>query len=156
MSLDGFITGPSGDMSWLTPYLGLNPQIDSLQRDIGALLVGNRTFRGDDPNRGTAKEGAFGGTLAARSSWSRMRHSSRCRESPSPRASPMASPRREPAAGDRYVNVLGADIARQCLEAGELDEAEGHLCDTIMEWIVSLGGTAPRGDTGSARPMPCT
>jgi hypothetical protein len=34
----------------------------------------------------------------------------------------MASPRREPAAGDRYVNVLGADIARQCLEAGELDE----------------------------------
>jgi dihydrofolate reductase len=26
------------------------------------------------------------------------------------------------AAGDKYVNVLGADIARQCLEAGELDE----------------------------------
>lgn len=26
------------------------------------------------------------------------------------------------AAGDRYVNVLGADVARQCLEAGLLDE----------------------------------
>ena len=25
-------------------------------------------------------------------------------------------------AGDKYVNVLGADIARQCLEAGVLDE----------------------------------
>ena len=24
--------------------------------------------------------------------------------------------------GDRYVNVLGADIARQCLEIGQLDE----------------------------------
>lgn len=26
------------------------------------------------------------------------------------------------AAGDRYVNVLGADVARQCLDAGLLDE----------------------------------
>jgi dihydrofolate reductase len=26
------------------------------------------------------------------------------------------------AAGDTYVNVLGADVARQCLEAGALDE----------------------------------
>src|SRR5919107_777532 len=26
------------------------------------------------------------------------------------------------AAGDRYVNVLGADVARQCLAAGLLDE----------------------------------
>src|SRR5687768_16218388 len=62
MSLDGFIAGPGGDMSWLAPYLGPNPEIDALQRDIGALLVVNRTFRGDDPNRGTDQEGAFGGT----------------------------------------------------------------------------------------------
>ena len=26
------------------------------------------------------------------------------------------------AAGDKYVNTLGADVARQCLDAGELDE----------------------------------
>jgi dihydrofolate reductase len=26
------------------------------------------------------------------------------------------------AAGDKYVNVLGASVARQCLEAGVLDE----------------------------------
>ncbi|MEV1205649.1 dihydrofolate reductase family protein, partial [Microbispora rosea] len=26
------------------------------------------------------------------------------------------------AAGDRYVNVLGADVAAQCLDAGLLDE----------------------------------
>lgn len=25
MSLDGFIAGPGGDMSWLTPFLGPNP-----------------------------------------------------------------------------------------------------------------------------------
>ena len=27
-------------------------------------------------------------------------------------------------AGDGYVNVLGADVAAQCLEAGELEEVE--------------------------------
>ena len=62
MSLDGYIAGPDGDMSWLTPYLGPNPEIDALQQRIGALLIGGRTFRGDDPNRGTDKEGAFSGT----------------------------------------------------------------------------------------------
>ncbi len=29
--------------------------------DIGALLIGHRTFTGDDPNKGTDSEGAFGG-----------------------------------------------------------------------------------------------
>lgn len=51
-------------MSWLSPYLGPNPEMGRLQHDIGALLIGHRTFRGDDPNRGTDKEGAFGGTWA--------------------------------------------------------------------------------------------
>jgi len=61
MSLDGFIAGPGGDMSWLTPYFGPNPGIEGLMERIGALLVGRRTFDGDDPNHGTDKEGAFGG-----------------------------------------------------------------------------------------------
>src|SRR3979411_3152160 len=62
MSLDGFIAGPGGDLSWLTEYLGPNPTVDELIGKIGALLVGNRTFRGDDPHKGTSKEGkAFGG-----------------------------------------------------------------------------------------------
>jgi riboflavin biosynthesis pyrimidine reductase len=49
MSLDGFIAGPGGDMSWLTEHLGPNPMVDEVIGKIGALLVGNRTFRGDDP-----------------------------------------------------------------------------------------------------------
>jgi hypothetical protein len=50
-------------MSWLTEHLGPNPVVDDLINGIGALLVGNRTFRGDDPYKGVPeKEGkAFGG-----------------------------------------------------------------------------------------------
>src|SRR3569833_2233520 len=62
MSLDGYIAGPGGDMSWLRPYLQPHPTVERLQQDIRALLVGGRTHRGDDPNRGTDKEGAFEGT----------------------------------------------------------------------------------------------
>jgi riboflavin biosynthesis pyrimidine reductase len=64
MSLDGFIAGASGDMSWLSPFLEPNPTADDLVGRVGALLVGNRTFRGDDPN--TAHDSST--TLAARMS----------------------------------------------------------------------------------------
>jgi hypothetical protein len=61
MSLDGFIAGIDGDMSWLAEHLASGPEIDELAQSIGALLVGKRTFTDDDPNRGTDAEGAFGG-----------------------------------------------------------------------------------------------
>jgi len=123
MSLDGFISGPGGDMSWMRPYLGPNPEIDALQRDIKALLIGNRTFHGDDPNKGTEHEGAFGGTWSGPSYV--LTH-----DVDQPPASDVtyvndlgrALAAAKAAAGEGYVNVLGAEVALQCLEAGALDE----------------------------------
>jgi dihydrofolate reductase len=124
MSLDGFIAGPGGDMSWLTAYLDPNPTVDALIGDIGALLVGNRTFGGDDPYKGQAGEAEpFGG------GWSGpqfvLTHHTPDAAVPgvtfvNDLDTAVAAARA--AAGDRYVNVLGAQIARQCLEHGVLDE----------------------------------
>lgn len=63
MSLDGFITGHGGDMSWLADHVGQNPTVDEVIGKIGAVLIGNRTFRGDDVNKGagTEKGQAYGG-----------------------------------------------------------------------------------------------
>ena len=62
MSLDGFIAGPGGDMSWMVDYLGPNPVVDELITQTGAILAGNRTFGGDDPYKGREGQGeAFGG-----------------------------------------------------------------------------------------------
>jgi dihydrofolate reductase len=133
MSLDGYIAGPDGDMSWLTPYLGPNPEIDDLQRRIGALLIGARTFSGDDPNRGTDKEGAFSGTWTGPSFVVTHR----------PPADPVDGVEfhadlatglaaAKAAAGDDYVNILGADIARQCLELGELDEVLAIIAPVLL------------------------
>lgn len=133
MSLDGFIAGPDGDMSWLASHTGPNPEIDEWQRELGALLVGARTFRGDDPNRGTDKEGAFGGT------WDGpivvVTHR--------PPAEPVAGiafagsvedglAAARAAAGDGQVSILGADIARQVLELGELDEVLTSIVPVLL------------------------
>lgn len=63
VSLDGFLAGPDGDMSWAAEHFGPNPMVDALIVDLGALLVGNRTFGGDDPYKGVEeREGKpFGG-----------------------------------------------------------------------------------------------
>jgi dihydrofolate reductase len=124
MSLDGFIAGHGGDMSWLTPYLGPNPIVDELIGNIGSLLVGNRTFRGDDPHRGTPKEGkAFGG------GWSGPQFvlTHHPPETPVPDVTFVGDldsgvAAAKAAAGDKYVNILGANVAQQCLEADVLDE----------------------------------
>jgi dihydrofolate reductase len=123
MSLDGFIAGVGGDMSWLSGYLGPNPGLDGLVDDIGALLVGNRTFRGDDPNKGTAKEGAFEGA------WTGPQFVLTHDIPDVPVAGvtffddlDRALGAARAAAGAKYVNILGANIARQCLDAGVVDE----------------------------------
>jgi dihydrofolate reductase len=124
MSLDGFIAGPDGDMSWLTGHLGPNPLIDDLLPRIGALLAGNRTFRGDDPHRGTEREGKFAGGGWSGPQFVLTHH-------PPERAVPdvtflgdleTAVAQAKAAAGDKYVNVLGATVAKECIEAGVLDE----------------------------------
>lgn len=144
MSLDGFIAGPGGDMSWLTEYFGPNPLITDLIGDIGALLVGRTSYDGDDPHKlddGAGKP--FGG------GW----HGPQYVVTHRPPAETVpgvhfvddlatALARAKAAAGDKYVNVIGADIARQLLERGEVDE--------ILTAVVPilLGGGTPlfRGD----------
>lgn len=125
MSVDGFIAGVDGDMSWLSDLLvRSSPDVDDLMNSIGALLVGKNTFAGDDPNAGTDAEGAFGGqwhgpTIVL------THHPEEASTDPdlmfaTDLVSAVSAAKQ--AAGDRYVNVLGANVAKQCHEAGLLDE----------------------------------
>ena len=126
MSLDGFIAGPGGDMQWLNRFMGGEPDeaAAALPQKVGALLIGRRTWGGDDPNRGDAeKEGAFGGT------W----HGPQFVVTHDPPAEDESDVTFEDdlaraiaaaraAAGEKYVCILGAELARGCLELGEIDE----------------------------------
>lgn len=151
MSLDGFIAGPGGDMSWLSDLLvRSSPEIDDLADSIGALLVGKRTFTGDDPNAGTDEEGAFGGR------W----HGPTIVLTHYPSGDPVdpdvvfagdldtAVAAAKQAADGRYVNVLGANVAAQCIEAGMLDEVLVLVAPILLGDGVRLfdhpGGTQVR------------
>lgn len=149
MSLDGFIAGPGGDMSWLTEYLGPNPAVDEIVGRIGALLVGNRTFRGDDPHRGTTKEGPFGG------GWSGPQFvlTHHIPTTPVPGVTfvddlDSAVAAAKAAADDKIVNILGASVAHQCLDAGMLDEILVCIAPVLLGDGVRLfdspGGTHVR------------
>ncbi|HEX3737630.1 MAG TPA: dihydrofolate reductase family protein [Solirubrobacterales bacterium] len=125
MSADGFIAAAGGDMSWLTRFMGGGDKAAAaLVPQVGALLVGRRTYGGDDPNRGREdEEGPFGGA------WQGPQFVVTHRP---PAESPpdvhfhddlaRAIAAAKEAAGEKYVHVLGAEVARGCLELGELDE----------------------------------
>lgn len=156
MSLDGYIAGPDGDMSWLAPFFGPNRELDDLPNHVGALLIGNRTFRGDDPNRGTDSEGAFGGTWDG-PSFVLTHHAPATAEPGVTFVDDLASglTAAKTAAGDDYVNVLGADVARQCADAGELDEVLAVIVPILLG-----GGTrlfeSPGGKTVNLKQLSLT
>jgi dihydrofolate reductase len=149
MSLDGFIAGVDGDMSWLSAFAGGDrdePSSAELAQEVGSLLVGRRTHDGDDPNSGTENEGAYGGA------WHGpvivLTH--RPPAEPYPDTTfhtdlPAAVTAARAAAGDKYVSILGADVGRQCLEAGLVDEIAVYVVPVLLGDGVPLfrhaGGT---------------
>lgn len=126
-SADGYIAGPDGDMSWLQEFMGEepNPIVELIGSRITALLIGRTTHDGDDPNAGDPeKEGAFEGQ------WEGPQILLTHRPVDPPPIDLLVrhtfdeamETARRAAGPDGLVNIIGADVARQCLEAGQLDE----------------------------------
>lgn len=121
MSVDGFIAGPDDEMGWaFGAQLGSSETIDEIVRSTGALLVGRRTQDVEDRNQPGFYGSAFSGPFFV------LRHDP-------PDAPPVvkcvtgrfidvgidaAVAMAKEAADGADVGVLGASIARQCLEAG--------------------------------------
>ncbi|HUR03010.1 MAG TPA: dihydrofolate reductase family protein [Nonomuraea sp.] len=110
-------------------------------------MVGNRTFRGDDPHSGTDKEGKpFGG------GWTGPQFvlTHHAPDAPVPGVTFVGDldsgvAAAKAAADGKYVNILGADTARQCLDAGVLDEVLVFIAPVLLGDGVRLfdrpGGT---------------
>jgi dihydrofolate reductase len=143
MSLDGFIAGPRDDMAWLADYLGPNPTADEVLAQVGALLMGERTYQLARTEEGKPYGGAWTGPQFV------LTHH--------PPKNPPAGftflsgdiedavDTAKAAAGDKYVVVLGATTARWCLQAGVLDEVLVHIAPVLLGDGVRLfdhpGGT---------------
>ena len=135
MSLDGFIAGPNDDMQWVFGFDdGAGETVDEVVRSTGALLVGRRTQDVEDRLQPGFYGGAFRGPFFV------LRHD--------PPSEPPAvkgvtgrfldidigeavTVAKEAAEGSDVV-VLGANVAKQCLEAGLLDEIIVHVAPVLL------------------------
>lgn len=135
MSLDGFIAGPNDDMNWVFGVdAGSGETVKQVLSSTGALLVGRRTQDVEDRLQPGFYGGAFRGPFFV------LRHD------PPPNPPVVkgvtgcfldvgieeAVTIAKEAAGDDDVVVLGANIARQCLEAGLLDEIIIHVAPVLV------------------------
>lgn len=141
-SADGYIAGPGGDMRWLQPFMGTDPDpiLEPIIPRITALLMGRTTFEAEDPNAGDPeREGAFEGQWTGPQIL--LTHRPLKQDAPGITVvgdfSAAVSASRRAAGPDGVVNVLGADVAAQCLKAGILDEV---IVCTVP--ILLGGGTA--------------
>jgi dihydrofolate reductase len=135
MSLDGFIAGPDDDMQWVFGVDGGGGEtVDEVLRSTGALLVGRRTQDVEDRLQPGFYGGAFGGPFFV------LRHD----PPPEPPVVKGVTGRfldvgideavrvAKKAADGGDVVILGANVARQSLEAGILDEIIVHVAPVLI------------------------
>jgi dihydrofolate reductase len=148
MSLDGFIAGPDDDMDWMSDIDGGEGRtIDEVLRSVGALLVGRRTQDVEDRDQPGFYGGAFRGPFFV------LRHDPPA-ELPVVKGvtgqfldveiDEAVGVAKEAADGGDVV-VLGADTAKQCLEAGLVDEIIIHVAPVLVGGGVRLFERSGRG-----------
>ena len=135
MSLDGFIAGPDDRMDWAFGHSEeSSPIVTELIEETGAILAGRRWYD-VATEKYDGRAGIYGGgwdgpvlvlTHRPPSTWDDPGISfvSDGVES--------AVSRALEAAGGKSIGVFGASIARQCLEAGLLDEIVIHLAPVLL------------------------
>jgi dihydrofolate reductase len=139
MSLDGFIAGPGDAMDWIFDFVEPNaPWMTEIAAETGAMLVGRRTDEvGDrmdaDNERGAASsdEGyPFSGPVFV------LTH--RPPDPPAQEVSYLSGDIGEAvatalaAASGKDLEILGADVARQCLQRGLVDEIRVYVLPVLL------------------------
>lgn len=130
MSLDGFIAGPGDAMEWIFEYLA-NDTFPEVMEATGAMLVGRGTHEvGKRMSDGGGDGGYDGGPVFV------LTH--RPPDEPEPGvtflscdvAEAVATARA--AAGGKNLEILGADLAGQCLRRGLVDEVLVYVLPLLL------------------------
>jgi dihydrofolate reductase len=134
MSLDGFIAGPDDSMDWAWGYGGTSEVADDTRDATGAILAGRRWYDvASERYDGVA--GIYGGNWTGPVFVLTHRPDDVPQDTTvaflsQPLAQAVATAR--DAAGTLAVGIFGADIARQCLDAGLLDEIVVHIAPVLL------------------------
>ena len=137
MSLDGFIAGPGHTMDWIFDFMAPD-EFPEIAAATGAMLIGRRTYEVAnrmvaDRERGPASSGEtypFSGPVFV------LTH--RPPEPPDPEITFLTGDIGEAvatarsAAGGKNLEILGADVAGQCLQRGLVDEILVYLLPVLL------------------------
>jgi dihydrofolate reductase len=158
VSVDGFIAGPRDDMRAFFDVDGGSGQtVREVVRSMGALLVGRRTQDVEDRHQPGFYGGAYRGPFFV------LRHdppaeppvvkgvTGRFLNLPIDEAVGVA----KEAAEGADIGVFGANVARQCLEAGLLDDVILHVAPILVGDGVRLFDR-PGGEPFRLKPISST
>jgi dihydrofolate reductase len=128
MSLDGFIAGPDHAMDWIFEYLTADA-VPEVMEATGAMLVGRGTY---EVAKRMAAEGATydGGAQFV------LTHAAP--DEPDPTVTFLTCGLEEAvatarsAAGGKNLEILGADVAAQCLQRGLVDEVLVYVLPVLL------------------------
>jgi dihydrofolate reductase len=119
-------------MDWMLGFGEENDEVDELIPRIGAVLAGRRTYNVGagqaHPQFRRPYGGAFDGPIFV------LTHN----PPKDPSVTFLSGDIRKAvataaeAAGDKFVVILGADVARQCIEAGLVEEALIHVVPILL------------------------
>jgi dihydrofolate reductase len=137
MSLDGFIAGPGDTMDWIFDFAAPD-EFPEIAAATGAMLVGRRTV--DVGNRMAANQerGAASSDQSYPFSGSTFVLTHRPPDPPEPDVTYLSGDIGDAvavaldAAGGKNLEILGADVARQCLERGLVDEILVYVLPVLL------------------------
>ena len=134
MSLDGFIAGPGDSMDWIFDFVGaIEDEFPEIMAATGAMLVGRRTYEVGNrmaENRDEATPAYDGGAEFV------LTHEPPGR--PDPAVTFLTGDIGDAvttaldAAGGKNLEILGADLARQCLQRGLVDEILVYVLPVLL------------------------
>lgn len=131
MSIDGFITGPDDSGGWAFGHGGPSPEVFAeLMRTIGATVTGRRSY--DIGRKRGAKfyGGHYTGPIFVLTH--RPVHDDQPNLTFVSGDIPEIIAKARVAADGGDVIVTGADVARQCVEAGQVDELLVHVVPVLL------------------------
>jgi len=139
MSLDGFIAGPGDAMDWIFDFLAPDAAwLAEIAAATGAMLVGRRTDEVGDRMDANQERGAASSDEGYPFSGPTFVLTHRPPDPPAPGVTYLAGDIGEAvataldAAGGKNLEILGADVAGQCLRRGLVDEIQVYVMPVLL------------------------
>jgi len=139
MSLDGFIAGPDDAMSWIFDFVAPDAAwLTEIAAATGAMLVGRRTTEVGSRMEANQEWGTESGGEGYPSSGPIFVLTHKPPDPPEPGVTYLSGDIGKAvataleAAGGKNLEILGADVASQCLQRGLVDEIQVYVLPVLL------------------------